>query len=341
MPPKTKTKHPSPEPKQQPNDKTNQKQKQKPKPQTKDHFDANILVKELPPNPHPYEDAAIPVEEQFPYEETYENPVEVVQKPRLSPDKPIVTPFQLCDLGLDYTIGFFGKRREGKSFTMRWLMYHMRTEFPRVYVFTNTSFNGFWQRMVPEGKIFETYMPGVLQAIIDQQKDFLREQDKLPEMERANPRVMIILDDCINQKLQNDEVLRTLFFNGRHFKFCLMISLQYCKGLPPGMRTNFDLAFAYRLQSMEQREAFSEAFLGHLDRKVGQEMLETYCWMDHETKARQSLVVDISSNKPIDEMLSACQAQEVPEFKVGCKEFWEDEPPPAPPKKTTVERIRK
>jgi len=336
-PPKKKQK-PSPSPQ-------NQKQKkppenQKPKP-PEEECEAELLIRDLPALPHPQEDAVIRVEEQFPIDEKYVNPAVVVKKKRRLEQAPDVFSFELADVGLDYTFGFFGKRREGKSFTMRWLMYHMRTEFPRVYVFTNTSFNGFWQRMVPEGKVFPTYMPGVLQAIISQQEQFLKDQENVPEQDRANPRVMIILDDCISQKLQNDEVLRTLFYNGRHLKFCLMISLQYCRGLPPGMRTNFDMAFAFRLQSIEQREAFAEAFLGHLDKRVGQETLETYSWQDHETKQRQVLVVDISGNKPIDEMLSACQPQEVPEFRVGCKEFWDDEPPPAPPKQNTVERLSK
>jgi hypothetical protein len=32
--------------------------------------------------------------------------------------------------------------------------------------------------------------------------------------------------DCINQDLHFDEVLRFIFYNGRHLKVCLMITLQ-------------------------------------------------------------------------------------------------------------------
>lgn len=62
---------------------------------------------------------------------------------------PTVEPFDVRQLGDDFTYAFFGKRREGKSFCMRYLLYHMRHLFPRVYVFTNTKINGFWQKSVP------------------------------------------------------------------------------------------------------------------------------------------------------------------------------------------------
>ena len=47
---------------------------------------------------------------------------------------PEVRPFKLSSVGPDYTIGLFGKRREGKSFFMRWLLWAMRDKFPRGYV---------------------------------------------------------------------------------------------------------------------------------------------------------------------------------------------------------------
>ena len=36
--------------------------------------------------------------------------------------RPVLRPFRLEYIGPDYTIGLFGKRREGKSFAMRWIV---------------------------------------------------------------------------------------------------------------------------------------------------------------------------------------------------------------------------
>ena len=49
---------------------------------------------------------------------------------------PEIRPFKLSSIGPDYTIWFFGKRREGKSFAMRWILWHMRDRFPRGYVWS-------------------------------------------------------------------------------------------------------------------------------------------------------------------------------------------------------------
>ena len=39
----------------------------------------------------------------------------------------------------------FGKRRTGKTFTLRWWLYNGFRDIPFGCVFTNTSINGFWQ----------------------------------------------------------------------------------------------------------------------------------------------------------------------------------------------------
>jgi hypothetical protein len=80
--------------------------------------------------------------------------------------------------------------------------------------------------MIPEGKCFKGYIPGVLAAILEAQTNFITEERKLPEDQRANCRMLIILDDCISQDLHHDPVLKDVFFNGRHLEICCMISMQ-------------------------------------------------------------------------------------------------------------------
>jgi hypothetical protein len=42
-------------------------------------------------------------------------------------------------------VALFGKRRTGKSYTLRWWMFKCFRKIPFGCVFTNTSINGFWQ----------------------------------------------------------------------------------------------------------------------------------------------------------------------------------------------------
>lgn len=153
----------------------------------------------------------------------------------LNEGAPKVYPFVLDQLGPDFTMAFFGKRREGKSFAMRWMLYKLRKEIPRIYVFTNTRINGFWQEFVPEDKIFDGYSAGVMEQIKKNQMKLITWMMAHPkEGKKINPYVVVVLEDCMSQDLHHVDQLTDLFFNGRHLKIMLMISLQYARGIPPG-----------------------------------------------------------------------------------------------------------
>lgn len=220
---------------------------------------------------------------------------------------------------------FFGKRREGKTFTMDWILYNLQWFFPRAYVFTNTKFNYFWQERVPNSQIYSGFHEGVLYRIIEEQKEVMETLKKAGldlEERKEIARAVIIFDDCISADLHHSEVLKVLFYEGRHLGFCVMMSLQYAKGIPPGMRENCDMAFLFMMHAKAQTEAIGENFLGHFDKKVATRLLDEACWRDFDTGQRQCLVVNTAGNVPIDSMLFAAQPQKVPDYILGCAEFW-------------------
>lgn len=243
-------------------------------------------------------------------------------------------PFNLQQLGDDFTITFVGKRRTGKTFAMRYFLHYMRDRFPRVYVFTATKINGFWAKYVPKRFIFDAYYPGVLEAILVSQMQLIEWYNGATDEEqrKVDPRMVIILDDVIAQDLHHDDVLKFCFFNGRHLKIALMITTQYAKGLPPGLRENTDLAVIFALHSIAQREAAAENFLGHWDKKESKRFIDRNVWVDYVTQQRQCVVVDNSGRSPIENSLYICQPQE-PEDEghwfLGAPEYWGSEIPPA------------
>lgn len=122
-------------------------------------------------------------------------------------------------------------------------------------------------------------------------------------------------------------MLKFVFYNGRHLRMFLVISAQYAKGMPPGMRENMDLVFLFSMHALSQKEAIANDFLGNYDKKTAMNLMETAIWKDDETGQRQSLVVDQSGNSNIDEMLYAAQAEDVPPFVLCCAEWWGSEVP--------------
>ena len=73
---------------------------------------------------------------------------------------------------------------------------------------------------------------------------------------------------------------------------------------------------------MSQKEGIVENFLGHFDKKRAMKLLDEWVWIDPDTKQRQCIVVDTSGKSDIENMLYVLQPQEVPDFLMGCKEFW-------------------
>lgn len=114
-------------------------------------------------------------------------------------------------------------------------------------------------------------------------------------------------------------------------KICLLISLQYAKGIPPGFRENLDQAWIYQLHSKPQMEGAVENFLGHYDKKTALNVLDTSVWRDMETEQRQILVVDDSGQFARDRQLFAALPMDPGKFVLGCREYWGDKEPPAEP----------
>lgn len=216
-------------------------------------------------------------------------------------------------VGDDYTISIFGKRRTGKTWVARNLMYLKRQRFNHGLVITKTKFNGFWQNYFPENVVHGSYDPVVLQQFMLIQLEIMDWNEKHPD-QKINRRAVVVLDDIVCDKhVRYCDTLATLFYNGRHFGIFLIICSQYVFGLPPGLRSNSDLVFIMRQFQKRQRDQLNEDFADMLE--DDHELFEA---MDKNTKDNGCMVVDISDpNKEIGEMFSRWKAELTPLFEIG------------------------
>lgn len=286
-----------------------------------------------------------PQEQQQPQNQPQPQPQQVVKKPAINvrhsnfkydpqadrfPDTPTVTPrpFDPSIIKDDATCIFFGKRRTGKSFMTRHLLYAKRDRFPFGVVFTKTKFNGFWQQYVPERFVHVGYKPQVLEKILNRQRPIaekikqgvLKEVVKPRNKGEINPYFFVIFDDVISdgEVLRRDPLLQTLFTEGRHLKIPVFFCSQYAKGVGPVVRANCDYAFIFQCMQNMQRESLAEDFLGTVPKKEGMALLSKYC------QGHQALVVDTSEETTdLNEILYVFTAQDPGPFKLGCREFWE------------------
>lgn len=193
----------------------------------------------------------------------------------------------------DYTMLYVGKRREGKSYAMRWHLFSVRDQVPRGYVFTNTKINGFWQQFVPDAYVFPKYNSDIIMQIINQQKALLGWMRDHPE-QSVNPNLFLVLDDCVTEDLFHDPALNTLFFEGRHVRIMVMMSTQYVRRIPPSMRENADVVICFRAHSEAQLTAICESWLGRYNKKEAERIIREYIWQEEER--RQFMVVDTTQN---------------------------------------------
>lgn len=240
----------------------------------------------------------------------------------LSPDaklKPrIFNPAKLKEKNLSFAL--YGSRRMGKSWMARYLIHAMRAYFPHGEVFTATSFNGFWQQHFPSWKVFDNWKPGVITAILEEQKQianlYLRDPTAI------NPWRLLVLDDCVHD-CGRDPLLAEIFQTGRHYYICVIVTTQHPTALLPSIRSNVDVAVFFPIHNELALKTLAETYMGELKTENAMEHLQQYAIKGDHGSPSQCLVVCSMEGGSLADKLYYCQAPDTGKFMVGCMEYWE------------------
>jgi hypothetical protein len=210
-----------------------------------------------------------------------------------------------------------GKRETGKSFLCRDLLYHHR-DIPCGQVISGTeAANEFYSSMVPKLFIHEEYQGSVIQNVLKRQKLMI---EKLKSNSNIDPRLFLILDDCLyDNTWVKDKNVRSLFMNGRHYKVLFIITMQYALGIPPNLRTNIDYVFILRENYVSNRKRLYDHYAGMFP------SFEMFCQvMDQCTEDFECLVINnnAKSNK-LEDQVFWYKAPAHDDFKLGGAEYWD------------------
>ena len=165
----------------------------------------------------------------------------------------------------DSTIVLIGRRRSGKTFMTRWILYHLVRRFPLVIVITGTKMNNFWADYVHPQFIHNVeFMNDVIRKVLERQQLIVGHPDL-----GIDPRICIILDDILKEKhkVRGSTMLGTLFTDGRHYKVCTFVTCQNPKGIPPDLRENTDVCIIFRQFQKSRKEAVACEYLDYIDDK--------------------------------------------------------------------------
>ena len=234
---------------------------------------------------------------------------------------PNLPEFNPEDIKLDGTLVACGKRRTGKSWCFRNIMYLMRDKIPAGIVISQTDeLNKFWRDYIPKKYIYKRYEPEILDAVFVRQKEILNDKNLSDEEKEQKAPFFVLLDDVISdQRLKYDENLMELFVAGRHYKLFVLITTQYAKAITPTLRGNTDYIFIMKTIQGRQREALWEDFGDFLTKDAFNRVVDAY------TEDNEILVINTCPETHIDplEMMSWWKAQEIKPFQMGSKEYWE------------------
>ena len=246
------------------------------------------------------------------------------------PDLPEFNPEEIK---IDATIVAIGKRRTGKTWVFRNIMYLMKERIGAGIVISQTDeLNKFWRRYIPKKYIFKHYEPEILQAVFDRQKSMIDDQLRKLELEgvddlderlklaKERSAFFILLDDVISDtRLKYDPEMMELFVAGRHYALFILCTTQYAKAITPTIRGNTDYVFIMKTMQQRQREALKEDFGDFLTKDAFNQILDAY------TEDNETLVINTCPECFVDpmEMMGWWKAVDPGEFRMGSEEYWE------------------
>ena len=225
--------------------------------------------------------------------------------------------FNMNKITSDKVVVLIGKRNTGKSYLVKDILYHHQNIPVGQAISGTEAANEFYGSIIPKVFIHEEYSAQIIQNIIKRQKIIV---EKLKQNPNMDPRVFLILDDCLydNSWTKNTDI-RSIFMNGRHYKILFLLTMQYALGIPPNLRTNIDYVFILRENYVSNRKRLYEHYAGMFP------TFDMFCQvMDQCTENYECLVIDnnANSNQLVDQVFWY-KAPERPNFKCGAKEFWE------------------
>lgn len=232
--------------------------------------------------------------------------------------------FNLADVRDDATICFIGKRRSGKSFCMRELLYSKRYIPYATVISGSEKVNPFFSYFLPSSFIHhmeEDLDEDIVRNIFKRQlllKQRAREDERFKKVDQ---RFAIVFDDVLHDdNWKKYKSVKNIFMNGRHFNLFFVLAMQFPLGIPPALRANIDYAFIYQDTNFNNRKRLYENFAGVFPD------FNMFCKAMNSLEKYECLVINMSAaTANLDETVFWYKATQTPNFKFGCEQMWKSD----------------
>src|SRR5690606_26704805 len=91
-------------------------------------------------------------------------------------------------------------------------------------------------------------------------------------------------DDClgVDNRFFYHKVFDDIAYNGRHFNFTMIISIQYCMEMPPRMRSQLDYIVSFQETNLSNKKRLYNYLFGVFDDYKGFEKTLNRCTINYE-----------------------------------------------------------
>tara|TARA_X000001036_G_scaffold423352_1_gene447190 strand:+ start:6961 stop:7794 length:834 start_codon:yes stop_codon:yes gene_type:complete len=222
----------------------------------------------------------------------------VIEKRRLSAGPP--------------TCVFIGKRGTGKSTLVSDILYHVRKIPIGCVISATEEGNHYYESFVPPIFIHSRFESGIIENIVQRQKTAVK----------ANPdtaHAFLLLDDMMyDKKVMKDKNITEIFMNGRHWKLMFMLTMQYCMGIGPDLRTNIDYVFCLRENIVDNQKKLWQHYFGIFPNFDQFRQVMNSC-----TEGWDAMVLDNTSKSTnIEDCVFWYRAKPSRAFKIGSDDLW-------------------
>tara|TARA_B110000285_G_scaffold235237_1_gene315732 strand:+ start:4228 stop:5043 length:816 start_codon:yes stop_codon:yes gene_type:complete len=226
--------------------------------------------------------------------------------------------FDLNMIKDDAVCVFIGRRRTGKSYCLKDLLFRNR-DIPFGTVISATEdASPFFEDFVPKSYIFTEFKEEIVKDIINRQKKILKTV-QTQKLTNVDPRVFIVLDDCLyDDSWSRTKAIRNIFMNGRHYKILFCLTMQYPLGVPPALRSNIDYTIIMREPYISNRKKIYENYAGMFPD------FSMFCQVMDSLQQYECLILNnnADSNKLKDQVFWY-KADKRDNFKMGGKQYWD------------------
>ena len=224
--------------------------------------------------------------------------------------------FDMKSLKDNSVIALIAKRRSGKSFLCRDILYHHRGIPAGIVICPTEKANQFYGDFVPNLFIHDDYKECILDKLLKRQSILKEKVNKGSDIDN---RAFLIMDDCMyDNKWTKDKCIQNIFMNGRHYNLLFILLMQFPLGIPPSLRTNIDYVFLLKETITGNKKRLYEHYAGMFP------SLDIFSQvLDNCTENFEALVIDNTTRSAkIEDQVFWYKAVERSEFRLGSSKFW-------------------